>query len=94
MPKVIKIIGFADDRVCPFEGAYIHSVDFEADMSNFKSSLGKFTRDINKAKRFDNIGEALEFWKTIRHRDGLRPDGKPNRPLTAFTVDIINAPES
>ncbi len=43
------------------------------------------TDDPAKARRFADAGEALEFW---RMSYGIRPDGKPNRPLTAYTVEV------
>jgi hypothetical protein len=45
----------------------------------------RVTRDPGEAKRFFSSGLAASFW---RQEHGLRPDGKPNRPLTAFTVCI------
>lgn len=40
---------------------------------------------IAKARQFEDAAEALEYW---RQSAGLRADGKPNRPLTAYTVEI------
>ena len=31
------------------------------------------------------MSDAAEFWQ----QHGLRDDGKPNRPLTAFTVKVL-----
>ena len=47
------------------------------------------TPDIAKAKHFTNAAEALEFWRTQSRVRPRRPDGLPNRPLTAFTVEIV-----
>lgn len=93
MSKIIQIELLATGTRSEFEGMYVQSVDFEADMTLPNAVLGWFTEDIDKAKRFKDLGEALEYWKTERKRDGLRPDGKPNRPLTAFTISIINGPD-
>ena len=43
------------------------------------------TDDPEQALQFPSGGEALEFYLRAA---GLRSDGKPNRPLTAFTVEI------
>lgn len=43
------------------------------------------TLDRNDAKHFDTPIEAFEYW---RQSFGNRPDGQPNRPLTAFTVTV------
>ena len=44
----------------------------------------RFTKAPNKAKRFADIAEALEFYRTQSARRPLRDDGRPNRPLAAF----------
>lgn len=41
--------------------------------------------DIAKAKRFENAIEALTY---SRRSNGMRPDGRPNRPMTAYTIEI------
>lgn len=46
--------------------------------------------DIDQAKRFPGIAEAIEF---TRRSNGLRPDGKPNRPLTGWHLAYVRAPE-
>lgn len=47
------------------------------------------TDDPTKAKRFANITEVQSDWaKPVGPR---RPDGKPNRPLTVFTMSILSA---
>lgn len=50
------------------------------------------TRDASEAKRFKSNGDAMQFWKTQSTRRPLRPDGEPNRPLTAYTVSIEVGP--
>lgn len=44
------------------------------------------TRDINKAKDFETFRELTEYWKQSH---GTRIDGEPNRPLTAFNVEVV-----
>jgi len=44
------------------------------------------TTDTAKALAFPNGADALLFWRQQSKRTPLRPDGRPNRPLTAFTV--------
>src|SRR3954453_5487723 len=40
------------------------------------------------AQQFDSKKEAWEFWNTQSTVLPLQPDGKPNKPLTAFSVMI------
>lgn len=51
-----------------------------------------FTSDPDEALRFEHAGEALEFWKQTSVVRPVRPDGRPNRPLTAFTVGVQQIP--
>lgn len=44
------------------------------------------THDAADAKRFPDLAAALEEWKRPSTTHPLRRDGKPNRPLSAFTV--------
>ena len=46
------------------------------------------TTDTRKAMAFQCATDAWAFWHQQSRRTPLRPDGKPNRPLTAYTVDI------
>ena len=50
------------------------------------------TNDPRMALSFCSLREAIEFWKQQSLRTPWRPDGKANRPLTAYTVDFPNMP--
>lgn len=41
-----------------------------------------------EALRFADVGAALECWRLISTTRPLRPDGKPNRPLSAMTLTL------
>jgi hypothetical protein len=47
------------------------------------------TPDITKAQHFTTKIEALELWRSVDPRNPKREDGRPNRPLTAFTVEVL-----
>lgn len=71
-------------------GAYIEDFDFEA-----RRGFGKptFTTNVDRAKRFPSFLEAMGFWTTQSKTHPVRlSDGKPNRPLTAFTVEPLRVP--
>lgn len=90
MPAVIKI-ELADSAFgipSAIDGMYVEAFDHEA--FNGRGDLVA-TPDKAKAMRFANIGEAMDFWKCQSAVKPFRPDGNPNRPLTAFTVSIENA---
>ena len=46
------------------------------------------TADPARARQFDSAIEAGNFWRQQSKVRPLRPDGKPNRPLTAYSVVI------
>lgn len=86
-PVVIKIVGDSLGRPTSHDGKYV--LEFRAGTMDrhgvlhggiLRSSPERF-----EALKFPSALEALEFW---RQANGLRPDGKPNRPLTAFTIEI------
>lgn len=45
-----------------------------------------FTDDPTEARRFESFAAVMECWKSQSKVRPLRPDGRPNRPLTAFTI--------
>jgi hypothetical protein len=83
---IIKLLSHANGYVSGHEGQYLKSMDFEA--HDGRGEAG-FTEHLAEALRFADKGAALAFWKTQSKVRPMRPDGKPNRPLTASTVEII-----
>ena len=45
-----------------------------------------FTFDVGEAKQFHDAGGVLAEWRRISTLRPKRADGKPNRPLTVWTV--------
>jgi hypothetical protein len=92
MATFIKIWGVAGD----FPGAriaeqgskdkYLKTCDFEAYEGRGSCT---FTDNIEDAMMFISKAEAMLFWKTQSKIRPKRPDGKPNRPLTAYHVEIF-----
>jgi hypothetical protein len=92
----IRILGLADgQRDRDFEGQYVVSYDPERHWADGTYDGGdlRVTRNRSEATLFD-IATATALWRsgpTCKcHR--LRTDGKPNRPLTAFTVEMDSDP--
>jgi hypothetical protein len=46
----------------------------------------RWTDDLAKAKKFATFMDAMECWKAQSTVVPFRPDGKPNRPMTAYSV--------
>lgn len=84
---VIRVVGpVRQDGPHDFDGRYAQFLSFSGcgpGEVNFKT-----TANPAAAAGFPSVVEALEFWKTVDPRRPVRPDGQPNRPLTAFTVSV------
>ena len=95
MSVVMKIEGLINGGSTAFDGQYV--VEYDPCRDGREPETGRVmmcflatTPDKNNASRFAGVSEARELWAAIDQRTPLRPDGKPNRPLTAFTVLIEN----
>jgi hypothetical protein len=75
--KVIKCLGLADGRDGP-AGYYLSDYDPETGGSTWGTKADALT--------FPDLPAAMARWQSVHALDPVRPDGKPNRPLTAFTV--------
>ena len=84
---VIQILqnaaGFASEE----DGAYIR--EFTPDTDALGRGTLTVTRRVEDALGFPSHAEAWKFWMQQSRRVPRRPDGKPNRPLTAYTVSIL-----
>ncbi len=91
-PLVIRCLGIVGrveavkhDGETP-AGEYLERYDPEAHGGRGEAT---FTRDIERAMVFPDVGAV---WRCIRKQPRarpIRPDGKPNRPLMAFTLQIL-----
>lgn len=91
MTCALQITAF--DPTYPLNGQYVMDFDVGA-YDPFDRTHGPVptTENIAKAKHFADIAAALEFWRTPSRIRPRRPDGEPNRPLTGFSVEIVNVP--
>lgn len=83
---VIKIVAAADGGYASQAGRYVAS--FDADAHHGRGEI-TVTREAPCALIFHDPGAAFEFWKTQSTTMPFRIDGKPNRPLTAYTVEFV-----
>ena len=86
---VIKILNDAFFGVTSESGKYISAYDPATPNDGFGKL--ELTSKITEAKKFQGFGEALNFWKQQSTTKPLRYDGKPNKPLSKYTVDIFDA---
>lgn len=73
----------------PHDGRYLASYDLDA-----RDGRGDITstEDPAAAIRFPNFQAALRTYWAISARYPRRPDGKPNMPLTAYSVEFVPLP--
>lgn len=62
-------------------------MDFDVDANEGRGGV-KLTRMPQHALRFESMANALAAFHTQSKVQPLRDDGKPNRPLTAYTCEI------
>jgi hypothetical protein len=74
-------------------GDYLES--FDPDVGDppdkYPTGLAVWTNDIDSAMKFATNVAAIRCWQTPSTTCPLRPDGKPNRPLSVFSVLIESA---
>jgi hypothetical protein len=86
MTAVIEILCFSDGRSLGMKG--------KSWVMEFSEEELVLTNKLEEAKRFEETGEAWEFYRQEMPQGvmGDNPRG-PNRPLTAFTVMIYDPQE-
>jgi len=73
----------------PIKWQYLRDWDFTKEARGYVV----LTPDADRAYRFDSVEVAMALWKAQSPIAPLRPDGLPNRPLTAYhaTFDTVEA---
>lgn len=86
MPS-IKLIGLSNGEDTQFDGKFVKLYDphYCPDGEQYDGGKLEVTPNRDEALEFPDAKAAIEYW---RQSHGIRPDGKPNRPLTAFSVEI------
>lgn len=86
---VIWVVSKASDPT-PIN-ALVKSCDVDAHRGQ---GSAEFTRRLENALRFVTHGDALQYWRRQSTIKPLRDDGRSNRPLTAFTVEIMSVEQA
>jgi hypothetical protein len=84
--KVIRILGMVNGMPTDADGSYIADYDAESDKLTVNPN-------IEYAKKFADLTEAMELWKTTSPTQPVRDDGKPNRPLTVYNIEVTEYQE-
>lgn len=88
MRVILRIAGAAGGQRTEFDNRYVMAYDPSVGIHGAID----VTLDPAKALAFPGIEEAWRAWTEQSKSHPLRPDGKPNRPLTAFTVEFVKLP--
>ena len=98
MSVVIVVQGLAGGIPTPFDGQML--AEYDPDRPG-RDPTGqpmlatvRTTRFISEALTFPTAVEAWALWRQESTRVPRRPDGLPNRPLTAFTIEIVGADDA
>lgn len=93
-PVVIRLWGLVDGTPTGFEGQFL--VEYDPDRPGHdphgRPMLAhvRTTPHVGAALTFPTGVEAWACWRQQSTRWPHRPDGRPNRPLTAFTIEVVS----
>lgn len=89
----IKVLDLAGTTVQPNRQVPVGKWLSKADVDYAGGrGMADFSIFPTQALRFDSMQEAWAFWQQQSTVKPLREDGQPNRPLTAFTVEVCEVP--
>jgi hypothetical protein len=93
MSVIISIVGWMLDRECPVAGMYIKAVDNQKYVrGEIADEWLTMTSDPAEARVWETAADAMAIYREVYKAHPVRPDGKPNRPLTAFSIIIHPLP--
>lgn len=92
MSCAILLVGTAVGIPTEFDGKYVKAYDptYVDPVFGYDGGLLEVTGDLREAMRFPDVQAAMEKY---RQPFGMRWDGEPERPLTAWTITFETIPE-
>jgi hypothetical protein len=88
----IKLVAINGALIEPPEWLTVYDPDEGDPNLPYPTGVFESSTSPEHALRFSSFFDATECYKRQSIRTPLRPDGEPNRPLTAFTVQIEQLP--
>lgn len=79
----IEAIGRVPVETMWGKDAFVYLEWFKPENRELGLPMIALTDQFDKAQKFDDMKDLMETW---RFAIGERPDGKPDRPLTAYTI--------
>lgn len=90
---VLKLLFLVSGAPTPADGRFLKAYDptfLKAPMPDGRQvAVLETVWDVGDAMKFRSFEDAHETWMKVSPNYPVRPDGKPNRPLTAYTCEII-----
>lgn len=84
----IRLIGLSTGAPTEFDGKYLVDYDPTPKLDDDGEYVHLVvTDDASEARQFRTWSEAIDFYH-LASQSEPRPDGRPDRPLTAYTVEI------
>lgn len=86
------VVGLARGRPTPFDGQFLKEYDPGRDGvdPDGRPMMVHLVTTPDPAEALDApTTDLLRLWQSVNPRQPARADGAANRPLTAFTVDIV-----
>jgi hypothetical protein len=74
-------------------GDWLETFDPDGGENPYRPEAATWTPDPDLALRFESHVAARAMWKKKSRRTPVRPDGKPNRPLSAMALQVALLPE-
>lgn len=90
MPVVIRIVRAENGTRTPHDGRFLVAWNPHQPYGTLAVTS---TDDISKARRFSGVFRAISDARTISRVQPRRPDGLPNRPLSALTFEVVPVEE-
>ncbi len=87
MTCVIQVFGVVGYECSEDPPQYLSMANINAHEGLGSASV---TPNSNKALKFSDFKQAMKFWNQQSTIRPYREEGKPNKPLTALTVSIVN----
>lgn len=90
MAAILRLLTVLHGGPTPYDGQYVVHYDPVCPSTAPDGTALPFTLettpDLAQARRFDTGGEAWEYYR--RDTGWAREDGRPDRPLTAWAVEV------
>lgn len=84
MSVIVKVMAYSNGRGSPHDGRYV--VHWNPH-TRFGVCEVHTTGNRALAHRFADYEAVMRDWKTVSDVQPTRPDGEPNRPLTALIIE-------